>query len=274
MNQFLIKNRPHQWAIFFLLAVFLFGLGCATTEERKIVKDGLTLQYISKDDAGSDVEKLRLKHPVNITEDMVRNHLLSLVYENLSLMGKKKYVFSGSDVQKIGALMTIGLKKSKPSNVLAFEWEAIRGITSGQVFATGRKLNWRFDKIQGVEFSSNMLRGWSSTWQMVPGKGQDYHVSKRLIMEKTWENWIEAAINLPPSKRLSKVRNQQPSASKRSPSRRKTAPPPSQPSQAKPSGPDPALEKKLEFLKNLREKNLIDDTEYERKRKDLLDKYL
>lgn len=274
MNRSPIKNRLHLWILLFCVTVFLFGLGCATTEERKIEKDGLTLQYISKDDAGSEVDNLNLKHPVNISEDMVRNHLLSLVYENLSLTGKKKYVFAGSDVAKIGALMTIGLKKSKPGNVLLFEWEGSRGTTSGQVFSTGGKLNWRFDKIQGLEFSKNVLRGWSSTWQMVPGKGQDYHVSKRFLMEKTWENWIEAAINLPPSKRLGKVQNQKQKPSAGSSPRQKNPPPPSQPSRAKPSAPDPALEEKLQFLKSLREKNLIDDGEYEQKRKDLLDKYL
>ena len=36
----------------------------------------------------------------------------------------------------------------------------------------------------------------------------------------------------------------------------------------------PELEKKLQALKRLHRKNLIDDVEYERKRKELLDEYL
>ena len=39
-------------------------------------------------------------------------------------------------------------------------------------------------------------------------------------------------------------------------------------------GPNLVLEEKLEFLKDLHEKNLIDEKEYNQKRKELLDTYL
>jgi len=115
---------------------------------------------------------------------------------------------------------------------------------------------------------------YGTAWQMTPKEGQKYHITDKLLGSKQWTNWIEAKIDLPAPENLKMARP------KKNPPRSsavQSIPPPSQPSPPKPtpSGKNIAdLEKKLQFLKQLHEKQLIDQQEYEKKRKDLLDQYL
>ena len=159
-----------------------------------------------------------------------------------------------------------------PENILVFDLETSRGSTIGEIFRTENNLNFRFLSIKGVKFSTTTFGrgGAGSTWRMVPVGGQRYGVTKKLLGSSTQENWIVAKMILPKiSRRLSK--EQEPKASN---TQKDSAPPaPSDPVNPS-SGDDQELEKKLQFLKNLRDKNLIDDEEYEIKRKELLDSFL
>ncbi|KMP10817.1 hypothetical protein UR09_02205 [Candidatus Nitromaritima sp. SCGC AAA799-A02] len=256
-----------------LLLAFLAGIlfaGCATIPEKRLEKERLTLVYKNKSVMGSDLEKLRLEHPIEIAREAVTNHLLSLRYEELSLLGKGRFVFSPDDVIEITPLLTKALNRMSPDNILYYEVDTPRGTTSGTVFRARERLHWRFDSIKGVSFSNNSFPGHrGSTWRLVPKAGQSYGQSKSLFGKNVQENWITATLNLPvKSKRNLRARAQE------KPSRRSatSAPEPSRPE------PTPAnqeeLEKRLQLLKDLRDKNLINDSEYERKRKELLDQYL
>ncbi|MFQ5451780.1 MAG: SHOCT domain-containing protein [Nitrospinaceae bacterium] len=249
--------------LFLALAVFS---GCATTKEKRLEKDGITLVYRDPSAAGSEVAKLRLDHPVKMSAEQMKNHLLSLQYEELSLLGKRKYVFSQKGLDEVSRLFTKAVNHLTPKTILTFEVDTPRGLTRGDIFASHNKLNFRFESIKGSDFASNSFAAWKgSTWRLVPTKGQRFHVTKRLLGTATKENWIVANLTLPKtSRRTQKNRKTGRSgASSKEPD-----------ASQEPAGKNTDLEKKLEFLKELHEKDLIDDTEYEKKRKELLDTYL
>lgn len=256
--------RPF-WAIIAIILIPGFFQGCATIKEKKLEKEGLTLIYRHKTQAGPAINKLSLNHPIKISEEDFSNHLYSLQYEELSLLGKKRYAISLTDLKDTTQILTKAVNHMSPENVLVFELETSRGMTIGEIFRTGNTLNFRFESIKGMEFSSASFGGGGGTsWRMVPVNGQRYRVTKKLFGTSTQENWIVAKMTLPQtSRRLLKMQ------------RSKVSKAPAQSGPINPSaGNNQDLEKKLRFLKDLRDKDLIDDEEYEMKRKELLNSYL
>lgn len=270
MIQYLyLKNMRPFWAFLtFLMALNLF-LGCGTTKEKKLERDGLTLIYRPKHQAVSAIEKMHLNHPIKISEEEFQNHLYSLQYEELFLLGKNKYVISLQDVKKISKDLTKAVNHLTPQNILVFELDTSRGTTRGEIFAAEGKINFHFDTIKGAAFSSNSLaRSTASVWRLVPVKGQIQKTTNRILGSSTLGNWIVADMTLPEkSRRLLKGKKTQSQPSQPTPS---PQPVPSTP----PGNNDQELEKKLKFLKDLRSKELIDEEEYEKKRKELLDSFL
>ena len=108
---------------------------------------------------------------------------------------------------------------------------------------------------------------------MVPQPGQKYQAVQKLLGPQAQENWIFAELQ-PSSKRQKNARQKNlqsdPSKSRSDVPSRESANNRHSPSK----GPNLVLEEKLEFLKDLHEKNLIDEKEYNQKRKELLDTYL
>ncbi len=248
----------------------LFFAGCGTaSKERKLEKQGLTLIYRSKMETDAEIGKKRLTHPVRISEADFTNHLLSLRYEELSLLGSKKYVFPLEGMPEVARLMTKALNRLTPDNVLVFEQDTPKGKTAGMIFSAGNRLHFKFDKIKGSEFASSSFSGWGgSTWRLAPVKGQGYYTLKKIIGSNTYENWIVSEMKLPQKARR---RMKKPSRPRPPPASVDSAPR-SVPNSV--NGKNQDLEKKLQFLKDLKEKQLIDEEEFERKRKELLDTYL
>lgn len=275
MILFKLKNRR----VFALLLLILIFIGCSTTaKEKKLEKNGLTLTYHPKTTVGFDADTLKLQHPVNISEAMVRNHLVSLYFEDMSLLGKEKPVFAAEDIEKISPWLAKALNRVNPNNIVHFEIQTTKGITVAEVFGDSNKLHWRFTMVRGVDFKKNMLAGWGNTWHLVPKAGQSYYRVDKLLGKKTWENWLLADVDLPAD---------------RSKSPQKKSPAPQKPGKQSPDlaeepvnedkkpredkkSPEknPELEEKLRFLKQLQDKGLIDGDEYKRKRKALVDEYL
>jgi len=263
--------RPF-WATLAILLVPVFFQGCATIKEKKLEREGLTLIYRSKSQAGPAISKVSLNHPIKISEEEFKNHLYSLQYEELSLLGKKRYVISLTDLKDITPILTKAVNRMTSKNILVFELETSRGKTVGEIFRTGNRLNFRFDSIKGIVFSSSSFgaggaiswRGRGTSWRMVPVSGQRFRVTKKLLGTSTQENWIVAKMILPQTSR--RIRKMQRSQVSKAPT-----PPPQK---SRPVQKNLDLEKKLRFLKDLRNKDLIDDEEYELKRKELLDTFL
>ena len=250
-------------------------LSCTSTPERSFKTKGFTLSYKDKTSAKDKfslelpASKVQVSHPLKMTESDVRSHLESLMFEELSLFGKKKYVFLPEDIDRIARLLTKALQHVPRHKIIHYELETFEGITEGDIFASKELIHWRFSSIKGMRFSLRSYTGWgNANWRMVPQSGQRYHATTNLIGSRAQENWIIA--KLVPSKKSKRPKHKNPRHSKNKGPSRASAIEADSPTKFS----DPALEEKLQFLKGLYEKNLIDEKEYDQKRKELLDAYL
>ena len=254
---------------FVTIMIILVLAGCSSTQksaDKTLTTEDLTLTYIDKAQAGREINELILQHPLSISERQMVFHLVALSYENYSLLGKAGPIFTKEDIKKTKHLLTKALNKAHSQNIIRFEVESEGGTTKGELFASQGNLHWRFFEIQGVKYSltRNQLAQYGTAWRMVPKKGQRFHTSDKFLGTKQWTNWIEAKIDLPAPENLKTARP-------------KSASPSSQPGPPKTTAPEKStagLEEKLKLLKHLHENQLIDQKEYERKRKDLLDQHL
>ncbi len=264
------------------ILILLTFMGCSSTHPsagKKLSSEDFTLTYTDKAQAGSEIDELTLQHPLRILERQMVFHLVALRYETNSLLSEPGPVFTKEDIKKMKRLLTKALNHANSQNIIGFEVESGDGTTQGELFASNGKLHWRFFEIRGARHSltRNQMTRYGKAWRMIPGKGQKPHVTDKFLGAKQWTNWIEAKINLPAPANLKIARP--------TPGVEQSAPPPSTASSPPPAAPsppkaaaskkDPAeLEEKLKFLKYLYENQLIDQPEYEKKRRDLLDQYL
>jgi len=184
-------------AIFFFLSLIFFIGACAVfKEERNFSKSGLTVTFRSLN-ALDDVQNIRFQYPTILSEKNIRNHLLSLWYQDIISPRGSRPVFSPTVASKLAPLFKTALRKVKPGKYLHFMYQAPRGLTEGQVFATAKNIHWRIFKINGVIFSNDPLRIREPTWKLVRTHGQSYQRLRTGGFEKTIKNRIIANINLP-----------------------------------------------------------------------------
>jgi hypothetical protein len=266
--------RHHLYQTFILILFSGLISGCASTKEKKLQTKGFTLSYKNKSSADSTVSKMQLNHPLKVSEAEVRNYLKSLVFEELSLFGKQKPVFLSHDIDRIGRLLMKALQRVPSRKIIHYELETPRGATSGDIFASKKHIHWRFDSIKGMGFTGRAKTGWGHVnWRMVPQSGQKYQAVQKLLGDQAQENWIFAELQ-PSSKKQKNARqkNLRSDPSKNQATVSSSEPADNMDSPSKNSNPD--LEEKLEFLRDLHEKELIDEKEYDQKKKELLDTYL
>ena len=139
-------RHPLIAKIFSLSLIFFIG-GCALLkEERTFSKSGLTVTFRSLN-ALDDVQNIRFQYPIILSEANIRNHLLSLWYQDIVSPRGPRPVFSRAVASKLAPLFKTVLRKVKPGKYLHFMYQASRGLTEGQVFATAKNIHWRFFKI-------------------------------------------------------------------------------------------------------------------------------
>ena len=147
-----------------------------------------------------DVQNIRFRYPIILSEANIRNHLLSLRYQDIVRPREPRPVFSPRVASKLAPLFKNVLRKVKPGTYLHFTYQASRGLTEGQVFATAKNIHWRIYKINGVVYSNDPLRIREPTWQLVRMHGQSYQKLRIGGFQKTIRNRIIAKINLPSPK--------------------------------------------------------------------------
>ena len=185
--------------LFSLSLIFFIG-GCVVLkEERNFSKSGLTVTFRSLN-ALDDIQNIKFRHPIILSEANIRNHLLSLFYQDIVRPRQPRPVFSPSVGSKLAPLFKTALKKVKPGKYLHFTYRASRGLTEGQVFATAKNIHWRIFKINGVAYSNDPLRIRKPTWQLVRMHGQSYQKLRTGGFEKTIKNRLIANIKLPTPK--------------------------------------------------------------------------
>jgi hypothetical protein len=266
---------------FFLLAT----VGCQTQQKsagKTLEAKDFILRYSDKSADGPEVSDLEFQHPLNISERQLIQQMWALKYQGNALVSEPTHVFTKNDISKVRRLLTKALNKAHPQNLIGFVIDAEDGTTRGLVFASDGKLYWKFEEIQGVRFNltKNFQARYGTAWRLLPqkSKGQKLFVSDKLFGSKVWENWIVAKL-APQSPKPQTGMKQKPKSTQDTSLKQQPVNGPSQvqsETQVKtPQQPsmNPELEKKLQFLKSLRERNLIGESEYLQKRKELLDSY-
>jgi hypothetical protein len=255
-----------------LILVFALALlpNCATEpKERKLEVEGFTLMYKAQKSADSEVKNISIDHPVQISVEAMTAQLLSLKYKELALFGKNKAVFSVKDINSIARLMAKALARSPSEKLVYFELEAVGGLTKGQLFHSNKMLHWRFSKISGRNFNlsnrgASGFRGKGTIWKMIPQRGQVLKKTKG-VFSVTWDNWLVSKLKLPMTKGLQKRKK---TYTKEKLKELKPSQTPSRPSS------DSVVEEKLNMLNDLKRKGLINENEYQKRKKAILDRYL
>ena len=255
---------PNLGIIFFLICTTL--LTSCSVPQNRLEKDRLTLIYLPKSEFTLTSNKLRMQHPIKISNEQAVNHLLSMSYEELSLLGKKKYIFSSNDVLEIAPLITKALNRMKASKVLYYEVESPKGKTAGMIFQSQGKINWIFEAIKGMSFlNSNKPGNRGSTWVLLPNNSQKYSQEHSILGNNQQQNWIVSKLDLATKSR----RVLKPSLQKISQKKRSIASHDREELKHINSN-QVEFKKRLQFLKDLHNKQLIDDNEYAQKKKELL----
>ena len=181
-----------------LLSLTLFICSCAAIakEERNYTKNGLTISFRSINYL-NDVQNIKFIYPIILSEKNIRNHLLSLYYQDIVRPRKPRPVFSRTAVEEMAPLFRTVMRKVKPRKYLHFEYQAREGITEGQVFATKKKLYWDIFRINGVAYSNNPLRIVKPTWKLVRAPLQRYQTLLTGTLETVVKNRIIANIKMP-----------------------------------------------------------------------------
>ncbi len=256
--------------LFFLLAgLCLFAAGCVgiPDDSKRLQTKDVTLEYHDKQ-RDRDIDDIDLQHPFSISQEKVETQILSIYYEHMALVNSKERVFNKVQLPNLARLLTKALNHAKPKHYISFEVRGDGGETSGDLFAANGKLHWRLNRINGENFTRKAWARNEQRWRLAPRSGQKFY-TKKLLMERDIENWIISSLDLPaPRSAKSKKRK---STVRRKHSTQKAPPQTMAPA---PTAREKELERKLGILNNLKSKGLIDEPEFEKRRKALLDQYL
>lgn len=273
------KSTPK--AFFILLALCLGLSSCLTTgrqaeEKQRVFKLGQHKTWLEQPNSSDPFFKDRkFNHPFRLKPEVLEEQLRSFQYKGLALLSKTRKVFPEPVEKQIISLILIALDKARPEEIVKFAYNQKGvGATSGDVFITGNKIHWRFQEISGKEYSVHGSRDWLDSWKLVLDKDQKFHGSKGLMGASPARNWIIMPVeaseaSAPPPSVLEEGKEEAAEATDdetlpaRKVIREKPAPA---------SGGDEELEKALSRLKKLREKDLITEEDYNKKKKELLEK--
>ena len=202
----------HSFAIFFL-SLAICGCAAIAKEEKNYTKNGLTISFRSINYL-NDVQNIKFIYPIILSEKNIRNHLLSLYYQDIIRPKKPRPVFSRAAVEEMAPLFKTVMRKVKPSKYLHFEYQARGGVTEGQVFATKKKLYWDIFRINGVAYSNNPLRIVKPTWKLIRAPLQTYQTLYTGTLETVVKNRIIANIKMPFPRKRARSRSKNPSSSR------------------------------------------------------------
>jgi len=238
--------------VFVFFNPFVFGVAEGAGSNKGKVKITFRSQFYEN----SNLTHLKLNHPIKISQAEIINHMVTLRSKGTFLGNKEEPVFAVSEIQTLVPALFKAFGRVDPEKIIRIQLKSVGGITSGDIFSFKKYLNWRFDSIRGETFlQKNNVRGWNIfSWEMMPKKGQRYFKSG--ADKRIQKNWIISKLKLPISDREN-MDNQRSIDTL----------------QKEPSGNNinPKLEEKLEHLKYLYDKQLINEEEYKNQQKNIFD---
>ena len=238
--------------VFIFFSLSIFGVVEGAGSKKGKVKITFRSQFYES----SNLTHLKLNHPIKISQAEIINHMVALRSKGTFLGNKEEPVFSISEIQSLAPVLFKAFAGVGPEKIIRIQLRSVGGITSGDIFSFKKYLNWRFDSIRGDTFlQKNNVRGWNIfSWEMMPKKGQRYFKSG--TDKRIQKNWIISKLKLP-------ISDQENMDNQRSVDTL----------QKEPSGNNinPKLEEKLEHLKYLYDKQLINEEEYKNQQKKIFD---
>ena len=246
----------HRFIKIVVIFVFIGLAAFEVAEGAGSEKISVKITFRSQFHENSHIDKLKLNHPIKILQAEITNHLVLLRYKGTFLGDKEERVFSSPEVQRLAPILMKAFASVGPEKTIRVQLKSVGGVTSGDIFSFKKYLNWRFDSIRGETFlQKNNVRGWNIfSWKLMPQQGQLYFKSgsdKRIR-----KNWIISNLKLPVADQKNADNRGALDALEIEPSKNNI---------------DPKLEKKLEYLKYLYGKELINEEEYKIQQKKIFD---
>ena len=238
--------------IFIFFSPSVFGVAEGAGSKKSKVKITFRSQFYES----SNLTNLKLNHPIKISQAEIINHMVSLRSKGTFLGNKEEPVFSVSEIQSLAPVLFKAFGGVSPEKIIRIQLKSLGGITSGDIFSFKKYLNWRFDSIRGETFlQENNVRGWNIfSWEMMPDNGQLYFKSG--IDKRIQKNWIISKLKLPISGQGNMDNRRSVDTLQKEPSENNI---------------NPKLEEKLEHLKYLYDKELINEEEYKNQQKKIFD---
>ena len=234
--------------VFAFLGIAFFAV--AEEADSKINKVKITFRSQFYDN--SNLINLRLNHPIKISQAEITNHLVSLGYKSTFLRSKAESVFLPSEIKRLSSILAQAFASVTPEKMIHFELNNREGVTSGDIFSFKNYLNWRFDSIHGESFfkKNDVRDARIFSWNLIPQNGQRFF--KTRSDKRIQKNWVISSLKLPVVY-----------------SKNDKTPPKGLGTGSLNIKINPKLEAKLEHLKYLHGKKLIDDHEYKAQQKKL-----
>ena len=238
--------------VFIFFSPAFFGVAEGAGSKKSKVKITFRSQFYEN----SNLNNLKLNHPIQISQAEIINHMVALRSKGTFLGNKEEPIFSVSEIQILAPILFRAFGGVGPEKIIRMQLKSVGGITSGDIFSFKKYLNWRFDSIRGETFlQKNNVRGWNIfSWEMMPKKGQRYFKSG--TDKRIQKNWIISKLKLPISDRENMDNRRSVDILQKEPSGKNI---------------NPNLEEKLEHLKYLYDKELINEEEYKNQQKKIFD---
>jgi len=238
--------------VFIFFSPAFFGVAEGAGSKKSKVKITFRSQFYEN----SNLTHLKLNHPIKISQAEIINHMVSLRSKGTFLGNKEEPVFSVSEIQALAPILFKAFGGVSPEKIIRIQLKSVGGITSGDIFSFKKYLNWRFDSIRGETFlQKNNVRGWNIfSWEMMPKNGQLYFKSG--TDKRIQKNWIISKLKLPISGQGNMDNRRSFDTLQKEPLENNI---------------NPKLEEKLEDLKYLYDKELINEEEYKNQQKKIFD---
>jgi len=246
-----LNHRYLRGVVFFAIV----GIpSLAFVENADSEKNNIKISFRTQSHGKINLDKFKLNHPIKISQEEITNHLISLRYKGAFLGSKIESIFLPSEIKRLSSILSQAFTRVTPGKLIHFKLNSKGGVTSGDIFSFKKYLNWRFDTIQGDSFfKKNDVRDANTfSWNLIPENGQRFF--KTRSDKRIHKNWVVSSLKLPIS-----ISNQD---------KMKSFKISTGSSNIK---VDPKLEAKLEHLKYLHSKKLINDEEYKAQQKKLFD---
>jgi hypothetical protein len=262
-----------QNKIAFLIAIILyFSLSaCGTLKKEKTLKsENLTVSYRSFNRLGLDYESINPNHPARISEKQVQVHLLALEYKPFKVRSKVTPVFTKDQIKEVSRLLTKGLNRADPQKFLHFELKAPKGMIEGDVFVADGYIHWRIWTINGIDYSNDPLGIRKKTWRLIPGPaGHRFFNSSSSAGQKKKQNWIVADFDITNIQNRRKTKRKLSTKSSLRASQNNSKP--EKPQVTKEL--NETIKEKLILLKQLFDQGLINEEEYNKKKKEVMKRF-